>query len=108
MQELREAARQLRRDVPEVIEAYATMLRAVMVDGAVSAKVKELIALAIAATRECDGCIAARARSAAHYQASAAEVAETIGVVVLTNGGPGTIWGSRALAAYREFGAKPG
>jgi hypothetical protein len=23
--------------------------------------------------------------------------------VVLMNGGPGTVWGPRALAAYREF-----
>ena len=80
------------------------MRRAVMVDGALSAKVKELIALAIAATRECDGCIASHARGAAHHYASEAEVAEAIGVVVLMNGGPGTVWGPRALAAYREFG----
>ena len=106
MQDLREPARQLRQDVPEVIEAYATMRRAVMVDGALSAKVKELIALAIAATRECDGCIAPHARSAAHDQASEAEVAEAMGVVVLMDGGPGTVWGPRAIAAYREFGAK--
>jgi hypothetical protein len=23
--------------------------------------------------------------------------------VILMNGGPGTVWGARALAAYREF-----
>lgn len=82
------------------------MQRAVMVDGALPAKFKELIALAIAATRECDGCIAAHARGAARQEASEAEVAEAMGVVVLMNGGPGTVWGPRALAAYREF-AKP-
>ena len=32
-----------------------------MVDGVIPSKMKELIALAIAATRECDGCIAAHA-----------------------------------------------
>jgi hypothetical protein len=26
-----------------------------------------------------------------------------MGVVILMNGGPGTVWGPRALAAYREF-----
>ena len=67
------------------------MRRAVMVDGALSAKVKELIAVAIAATRECDGCIASHTRGAAHHYASEAEVAEAIGVVVLMNGGPGTV-----------------
>jgi hypothetical protein len=26
-----------------------------------------------------------------------------MGVVIMMNGGPGTVWGQRALAAYREF-----
>jgi AhpD family alkylhydroperoxidase len=77
--------------------------RAVMVEGALSVKVKELIALAIAATRECDGCIASHARGAARAQATEAEVAEAMGVVVMMNGGSGTVWGPRAAAAHREF-----
>lgn len=101
--DLAEPARRLREGVPEVIGAYAAMQKAVMVDGALPAKVKELIALAIAATRECDGCIAAHASGTAHRSATEAEVAEAMGVVVLMNGGPGTVWGPRALAAYREF-----
>jgi AhpD family alkylhydroperoxidase len=106
MQDLREPARQLREGIPEVIDAYATIQRAVMVDGALPAKVKELIALAISATRECDGCIAAHARSVARQQASPEEVAEAMGVVVMMNGEPGTVWGPRALAAYQEFSAE--
>jgi AhpD family alkylhydroperoxidase len=82
------------------------MERAAMVDGAPSIKVKELIALAIAATRECDGCVAAHARGAARAQATEAEVAEAMGVVVMMNGGPGTVWGTRAAAAHREFSAE--
>jgi AhpD family alkylhydroperoxidase len=74
-----------------------------MTDGALPAKVKELIALAIGATKQCDGCIASHARGAASQDATEAEVAEAIGVAVLMNGGPGTVWGPRALAAYREF-----
>jgi AhpD family alkylhydroperoxidase len=103
MQDLAEPARQLRDGIPEVIDAYATMQRAVIVDGALPAKVKELIALAISATRQCDGCIAAHAGRAARQQASPGEVAEAMGVVVMMNGGPGTVWGPRAFAAYQEF-----
>src|SRR3954470_18104719 len=79
------------------------MERAALADGALSAKVKELIALAIAATRQCDGCVAAHGRGAVKQGATEAEVAEAMGVVISMNGGPGTVWGSRALAAYREF-----
>ncbi|MDB5091817.1 MAG: alkylhydroperoxidase like protein AhpD family [Mucilaginibacter sp.] len=101
--ELAEPARRLREEIPDVIDAYATMHRAVMIDGALSAKMKELIALAIGATKECDGCIAAHGLGAARQEATAAEVAEAMGVVILMNGGPGTVWGARALAAYREL-----
>jgi AhpD family alkylhydroperoxidase len=101
--ELAEPARRLRQDIPDVIESYDVMQRAVMTDGALPAKVKELIALAIAATKECDGCIAAHGRGAASQDTTEAEVAEAMGVVVLMNGGPGTVWAPRALAAYREF-----
>jgi AhpD family alkylhydroperoxidase len=106
MRDLGEPARDLRGEIPEVIDAYATMQRAVMVDGALPAKVKELIALAISATRQCDGCIAAHARGVARQQASRAEVAEAMGVVVMMKGGPGTVWGPRAFAAYQEFSAE--
>ena len=101
--ELLEAQRRLREAIPEVLDGYSAMQRAVMVEGALPVKVKELIALAIAATRECDGCIAAHARGAARAQATEAEVAEAMGVVVMMNGGPGTVWGPRAAAAHREF-----
>jgi AhpD family alkylhydroperoxidase len=78
-----------------------------MTDGALPAKVKELIALAISATRECDGCVVAHARSAVRLGVTAEEVAEAMGVVISMNGGPGTVWGPRAYAAFEEF-AGPG
>ena len=105
MKGLTEPAARLRKDIPEVYEAYIAMTKAVIADGALPAKVKELIALAIGATRECDGCISSHARGAARQGASEAEVAEAMGVVIMLNGGPGTVWGPRALAAYREFAA---
>ena len=101
--DLADPARRLRGEIPEVIESYAAMHRAVMSDGALPAKVKELIALAIGATRECDGCIASHAKGAARQGATEAEVAEAMAVVILMNGGPGTVWGPRAAAAHREF-----
>jgi len=41
-----------------------------------------IIALAIAVSKECDGCIASHARGAARVGATAQEVAETLGVAV--------------------------
>ncbi|HEY5988348.1 MAG TPA: carboxymuconolactone decarboxylase family protein, partial [Streptosporangiaceae bacterium] len=98
--ELIPLGRQLRGAIPDVYAGYAGLQRAAMADGALPARIKELIALAIAVTRECDGCVAAHARTAARRGASAQEVAEAMGVAILMNGGPGTVWGPRAYAAF--------
>jgi AhpD family alkylhydroperoxidase len=95
--------RHLREAIPGVYAGYAQLHSAVMSDGALPARVKELIALAIAVTRECDGCVASHARAAARRGATAQEVAEAMGVTILMNGGPGTVWGPRAYAAFAEF-----
>lgn len=101
--ELRDEYARLREAVPEVVSGYAALHRGAMGDGALPAKTKELLALAVAITRQCDGCIAAHARAAARRGATAQEIAETAGVCILMNGGPGTVYGSKALAAYEEF-----
>ena len=67
------------------------------------ARTKELIALAIAVSKECDGCIAAHAHAAVLHGASPQEAAEAIGVTFLMNGGPATVYGARAFAAFQEF-----
>ncbi len=102
-EELRGPYRELRGMIPDVVAGYAGLHRAAMDDGALSAPTKELIALAIAITRECDGCIASHARGAARRGVTVEQVAEMIGVTILMNGGPGTVFGPRALAAFREF-----
>jgi AhpD family alkylhydroperoxidase len=103
LDEVSGAGRELRALIPEVYAGYAQMAKAAMAEGDLSTKLKELIALAIAATRECDGCISAHARNLAKVGATSQEVAEAMGVVIEMNGGPGTVWGARAAAAFQEF-----
>ena len=96
-------ARDLRHDIPDVMSAFAGLHNAVMAPGALDTKTKELMALALAVSLRCDGCIASHARGAAKQGASEAEVAEAIGVAVLMTGGPATVYGPRALAAFKDF-----
>ncbi len=103
LDELTPIARDLRQQIPDVMKAFAGLHSAAMVDGALDAKTKELIALAIAISERCDGCIASHTRGAARRGATEAEVAETIGVAVMMGGGPATVYGPRAFAAFREF-----
>lgn len=100
--EIQEKAKGLRALVPEVYSGFVQMSRAAMAPGALGTKEKELIALAIGATKECDGCVVSHARSALRAGATREEVAEAMGVVIMMNGGPGTIWGPRGFAAFDE------
>jgi AhpD family alkylhydroperoxidase len=103
-EDLRQPYDALRQAIPDVMSGYGALRAAAFAEGALAVKTKELIALAIAITRECDGCIAVHARGAARRGATTEEVAEMIGVAISMNGGPGTVWGPRALAAFVEFG----
>jgi len=101
--ELAPISRELRELIPEVYKGFGGLHAAAFRAGALDAKTKELVALAIAITTHCDGCIAAHAKGAARNGASEAEVAELVGVTISMNGGPGTVYGPRAFAAFREF-----
>ncbi len=100
--ELREPAHDLGELIPEVMTHYGAMARAAMKDGQLSRGVKELVALAIAVTRECDGCIVAHARGCARAGVTREQVGEVMGVAVAMNGGPGTVWAPRALRCFDE------
>jgi len=93
----------LRRAIPGVYEGFSKLHDEAFAEGALSRKNKELIALAISVAQLCDGCIASHARGAAKFGATPQEVAETLGVNILMMGGPGTVYGPRALAAFTEF-----
>lgn len=104
---LREPATSLRAANPEVWTAFGQLHQAAVTEGALSSKVKELMALAIAVVKQCDGCIAFHARSAAGKGATEAEVAEALGVALLMDGGPATVYGPRAWEAFHEFSSPP-
>jgi AhpD family alkylhydroperoxidase len=101
--ELRPHTRELRRMIPNVYKGFGALHDAALADGALDAKTKELIALAIATSSQCDGCIGAHSHAAVAHGASLEEAAEAIGVTILMGGGPATIYGPRAFAAFAEF-----
>ena len=102
---LRGPMRELRRAIPDVFKGFAALHDSALAEGALDTKTKELIAFAIAVSEQCDGCIAAHAHAAVRHGATLQEGAETIGVAILMNGGPATIYGPRAYSAFQEFHA---
>lgn len=107
LQQLGTEGRELRSFIPDVYSAFGELHKVAMAEGKLDKKTKELIALAIGISSRCDGCIANHARGAALQNATEEEIAETIGVAILMAGGPATVYGPRAFAAFREFAKKP-
>ena len=106
LEQLRGPSKDLRAAIPDVYAGFSATHRAALDTGALDARTKELIALGISVAQQCDGCIASHARGAAMKGATAQEVAETLGVAILMSGGPATVHGPRAYAAFLEFREK--
>jgi AhpD family alkylhydroperoxidase len=101
--DLRQPTRDLRSAIPETWRGFGDLHRSAMAEGALPTRIKELMALVIGVVEHCDGCIAYHARAAAAAGATEDEVAEALGVALLMNGGPASVWGPRAFEAFREF-----
>lgn len=103
LDELKPQHRALRQMIPEVYDGFGALSRASLGSGAIDAKIKELIAMVIGVVEGCDGCIASHARGAVRAGATKQEAAEVIGVSIMMHGGPATIYGARAYAAFCDF-----
>jgi len=64
------------------------------------AKTRELIAIAIAVTTRCDGCIGVHTDRAIRAGATREEVAEALGVAIALNAGAALTYSARVLDAY--------
>jgi 4-carboxymuconolactone decarboxylase len=73
---------------PEMFDAISGMDEAVLKDGALSAKEKRLIAMAISAARQCGPCVDTHARAAMYIGATRQEVMEALFVCMLVGGAP--------------------
>lgn len=94
---------QLRQTQPEVMKGFGDLGKAAMAGGAVDAKTKELIALAIGVATRCEGCIGFHSKTLAQMNASLEEVHEALGVAIYMGGGPSVMYAANAVAAFNEF-----
>ena len=82
---------------PELFEHYKKCDDGIQEDGALSAKVKVLMSLAVMASQRCDPCCESQMRSALHHGATKEEIIETMNVIFITSGAPGVASCRRAL-----------
>lgn len=82
---------------------FHQLQKTTMMDGALSHKTKELMALAIAISQRAGPCLTFHIRDAIAAGATRTEVLETIGVALLMGGGPAAVHGAMALEAMKQF-----
>jgi len=93
---------------PGIGRAFGPFFQALMGDGALSAKHKELVALGIATAIHCEPCIEAHVKKCRERGASAEEIMEAAGVAVVMGGGPAYSYAGLVAAALKgsESGAE--
>ena len=90
-------------EAPGVMNGFNEPHATSTVDGALTTKVKELMALAIGINVRCDGCLAYHVHDALHAGATRQEIVETIGVAIMMGGGPSVVYGCEALEALEQL-----
>jgi AhpD family alkylhydroperoxidase len=87
----------LRELAPEPMAAFDALNAAVFKDGALTVKVKELIAVAVAVTTQCPYCIDAHVKKAKAAGATEAELTEATMVAAALRAGGAVTHGTHAI-----------
>lgn len=85
---------------PETVKGCQELGGAGAKTGKLDAKTHELIALAVAVTLRCDGCITMHTSAAIKAGASKEEIAEALGVAIAVNAGAALVYSARVMDAY--------
>ena len=93
---------------PSIVRGYRELSDAGTKTGHLDAKTRELIALAVGVTRQCDGCITTHVHAAIKHGASSEEIAEALGVTIAVNAGAALVYSARVMDAVAAYSQSPG
>ena len=92
---------------PDTVRGYVELSSAGQKTDLLGAKVRELIALAVAVTARCDGCIAVHTDAALRHGATKEEIAEALGVAIAVNAGAALVYSTRVMDAAKAYAGAP-
>lgn len=95
--------KQLAARTPDTLKGAALLAGAGAKTGHLDAKMRELIALAVAVTTRCDGCIAFHSAEAVKLGVSDEEISEALGVAINLNAGAAMVYSSHVLDAVSNL-----
>jgi AhpD family alkylhydroperoxidase len=84
---------------PGTLRGYRELSDAGSKKDLLGAKTRELIALAVAVSRQCDGCISIHTEAALKHGATREEIAEALGVATAVNAGAALVYSTRVMDA---------
>lgn len=85
---------------PEAVRGLVAIDGAAAKSGKLAPKIHELIALAVAVTTRCDGCIAVHTKKAVEHGATREEISEALAVAIALNAGAALTYSARVLDAH--------
>jgi AhpD family alkylhydroperoxidase len=91
---------------PGTLSGYQSLIKSGHKTGHLDAKTRELIALAVAVTAQCDGCITVHAAEVLKLGATREEIAEALGVAVAINAGAALVYSARVMDAVASHSQK--
>lgn len=87
---------------PDIVKGFVALNNGAAQTKHLDAKTREFIALAVAITTKCEGCIDAHARKAKAAGATKEEIAEALGVAIALNAGAAFTYALHALDAMGD------
>lgn len=84
----------------DTLKGYRTLSEAGNTTNLLGPKIRELIALAVAVTRQCDGCIVNHTDAAIKQGATREEIVEALNVAITVNAGAALIYSARVMDAF--------
>ncbi|MBD9609733.1 carboxymuconolactone decarboxylase family protein [Pseudomonas rhodesiae] len=88
---------------PDVMRGLMTIDNAAAKTGHLEAKFHEMIALAVAVTTRCDGCISVHTKKAVDAGATLEEISEALGVAIALNAGAALTYSARVIETYQQL-----
>ena len=105
--QLAETITEIARTAPDLARGYRMLVSSRTKSGALDAKTRELMALAVAVTLRCDGCITTHVDLARKQGATSDEITDALGVAVMVNAGAALVYSARTIDAFHAGEADP-
>ncbi len=93
-------------DSADLMQAFRSLSHAATKSNILDEKTKELIALAIGISKQCDGCIGFHVKKLVKLGVTKEELIEMLNVVVYMGGGPALMYAADTLLAFQQFSNK--